>query len=419
VRGADPAETPALIPFQVKERVFRLVQLVLKGATKLLTFRNPELFTGPGSSLLLCAHIARSGVRNLLIVTDAMLVKLGLLTPITDELRRLGVGFSIYDGVLPNPTIDQIEAGLALLKAQGCTAILAVGGGSSIDTAKVIAARARNPLLKIVHMAGLLRVIRKPLPLYAVPTTAGTGAEVTIAAVVSDPSTTRKFAIMDPKLIPLGAALDANLMLGLPPAITAATGMDALTHAVEAYLSRNRTAMTDHEAIEATRLIMANLPLVFRDGSDLEARQRMALASFKAGVAFTTAGVGYVHAIAHNFGAHYHLPHGLANAIVLPRVLEYSKPACIARLAELARASGLTGDSDAALAEDFIEHVRALNAQFGIPTQVDKLREEDIPVIATKAMREAHWTYAVPRYMDRAACEGLLREMLPESVRVA
>jgi alcohol dehydrogenase class IV len=402
-----------LIPFPIKVFVFKLVQLLLKGATKLLTFRTPELFVGPGSSLLLCAHIARSGVRNLLIVTDGMLVKIGLLTALTDELRRLGVRYTVYDGVLPNPTIDQIEAGLAVLKAQGCEAILAVGGGSSIDTAKVIAARARNRL-KIVHMAGLLRVIVKPLPLYAVPTTAGTGAEVTIAAVVSDPSTTRKFAIMDPKLIPLGAALDAGLMLGLPPAITAATGMDALTHAVEAYLSRNRTAMTDAEALEATRLIMRNLPLVFRNGNDLEARQHMALASFKAGVAFTTAGVGYVHAIAHNFGAHYHLPHGLANAIVLPRVLEFSKPACTTRLATLARVSGLEqGRSDAELAEAFIDHVRALNAEFGIPTQVEKLRRRDIPVIAAKALREAHWTYAVPRYMDQRECEALLREMLP------
>jgi alcohol dehydrogenase class IV len=401
-----------LIPFPIQVLVFKAVQRVLKGATKLLHFRTPELFSGPGSSKLLLAHIARTGARNLLIVTDSMLVKIGLLTPLTDELTRLGVRFTVYDGVMPNPTIDQIEAGLALLKTHGCEAILAIGGGSSIDAAKVIAARARNPL-KTVQMAGLLRVFFKPLPLYAVPTTAGTGAEVTIAAVVSDPATTRKFAIMDPKLIPLGAALDGALMTGLPPPITAATGMDALTHAVEAYLSRNRTAMTDAEALEATRLIMNNLPLVYRKGDELEARQRMALASFKAGVAFTTAGVGYVHAIAHNFGAHYHMPHGLANAIVLPWILEFSKPACIPRLATLARESGYTGHDEAELADAFIEHVRALNTEFGVPTQVEKLRREDIPTIARKALHEAHWTYAVPRYMDRAQCEALLTRMLP------
>jgi len=233
--------------------------------------------------------------------------------------------------------------------------------------------------------------------------------------VVSDPSTTRKFAIMDPKLVPIGACLDGALMTGLPAPITAATGMDALTHAVEAYISRNHTPATDAEALEATRLIMQNLPEAVHNGSNVEARQNMALASFKAGVAFTTAGVGYVHAIAHNFGAYYHLPHGLANAIVLPRVLDFSKPDCIPRLARLAEVSGLKqgGESEAQLADKFIAQVRKLNAEFGIPGQVDKLKESDIPAITDKALAEAHWTYAVPRYMDKPECEDFIRGMLP------
>jgi alcohol dehydrogenase len=408
-----------MIPFALKVQVFRLFQFILKWATKLLTFRTPELFSGPGSSLQLCEHIARSGVTKLLVVTDGMLVKIGLLKPMQDKLAQLGVNHVVYDGVMPNPTIEQIETGLAMLKAEGCTAILAIGGGSSIDAAKVIAARARNPH-KIVHMAGLMRVIFKPLPLYVVPTTAGTGSEVTIAAVVSDPSTTRKFAIMDPKLVPIAAALDGALMAGLPPPITAATGMDALTHAVEAYISRNHTPMTDAEALEATRLIMQNLPRAVKTGGDLEARQNMALASFKAGVAFTTAGVGYVHAIAHNFGAYYHVPHGLANAIILPRVLEFSKAECTARLARLAEVSGLKkgNETDAQLADAFIDRVRELNAEFGIPTQVDKLKDADVPAIADKALREAHWTYAVPRYMDKPQCEAFIRQMLPQAPAV-
>ena len=403
--------------FQLQVAFFKFWQFLLKWGTKVLTFRTPELFNGPGSSLELCDHIGKkTGVRNLLIVTDAMLVKIGLLKPMLERLDQLGVTYTVYDGVLPNPTIDQIEAGLALLRRSGCTAILAIGGGSSIDAAKVIAARATNPH-KITWMAGLLRVLFKPMPLYAVPTTAGTGSEVTIAAVVSDPSTTRKFAIMDPKLVPLAAALDGALMTGLPPPITAATGMDALTHAVEAYISRNNNSVTDGEAIEATRLIMQNLPRVMKDGSDVQARQNMALASFKAGVAFTTAGVGYVHAIAHNFGAYYHVPHGLANAIVLPRVLDFSKPDCIDRLATLAEVSGLKkgGESEAQLADAFIAHVRALNAEFGIPTQIDKLKESDIPAITDKALSEANWFYAVPRYMDKPQCEDFIRQMLPQA----
>ena len=405
-----------MIPFQLKVWFYKLVQFVLKVSTMVLSFRTPDpLFTGPGSSLKLCEHIAEAGNRHLLIVTDAMLVKIGLLKPIQEKLTALGVHFTVYDGVLPNPTIEQIETGLTLLKKEQATAILAVGGGSSIDAAKVIAARATNGFMKIVHMAGLMRVIFKPLPLYAVPTTAGTGSEVTIAAVVSDPSTTRKFAIMSPRLVPIGAALDGALMTGLPAPITSATGMDALTHAVEAYLSRNHTAMTDKEALEATALIMQNLTTAVKDGKNVEARQNMATASFKAGVAFTTAGVGYVHAIAHNFGAYYHVPHGLANAIILPRVLDFSKPECIERLARLAEVSGLKkgNESEAQLADAFIAKVRAMNADFGIPAQVEKLKKSDIPEIADKALAEAHWYYAVPRYMDKPECEAFIAGMLP------
>jgi alcohol dehydrogenase len=403
-----------VIPFAIKVFFFRIWQFLLKISTPLLFFRTPKLFTGPGSSLQLCEHIAGTGVKKLLIVTDAMLVKLGLLKATQEKLTQLGVNHFVYDGVLPNPTIEQIENGLAILKREGCTAILAIGGGSSIDAAKVIAARATNPY-KIVHMSGLMRVAFKLLPMYAVPTTAGTGSEVTIAAVVSDPSTTRKFAIMSPRMVPLAAALDGALMTGLPPPITAATGMDALTHAVEAYISRNHTRMTDREALEATALIMKNLPTAVKEGGNVEARQNMALASFKAGVAFTTAGVGYVHAIAHNFGAYYHVPHGLANAIILPRVLEFSKPNATARLAKLAEVSGLKkgNESEAELADKFIAQVRAMNADFGIPTQVDKLKAADIPEITKKALFEAHLYYAVPRYMDTAECEAFIRQMLP------
>lgn len=403
-----------MIPFSIKVFFFKVWQFLLKLSTPLLRFRTPELFTGPGSSLVLCEHIAKTGVKNLMIVTDAMLVKIGLLQPMQEKLKSLGVNITVFDGVLPNPTIEQIETGLAMLKAKGCTAILAIGGGSSIDAAKVIAARATNPH-KIVHMAGLLRVLFKPLPLYAVPTTAGTGSEVTIAAVVSDPSTTRKFAIMAPCLVPLAAALDGALMTGLPAPITAATGMDALTHAVEAYISRNQTAKTDVEALDATRLVMQNLAEAVKNGGNVEARQNMALASFKGGVAFTTAGVGYVHAIAHNLGAYYHVPHGLANAIVLPYVLELSKSHCADRLATLAEVSGLKkgGESKAQLADAFIAKLRAMNAEFGIPTQVEKLKEADIVAITDKALSEAHMFYAVPRYMDVPECQMFIRQMLP------
>ena len=402
-----------MIPFSIKTAVFKTKMKALKGTAMILPFPKPTLFSGPGSSLELCDAIAQMGTGRVLIVTDAMLVEIGLLDAIQERLTGLGIDFHVYDGVKPDPTIDQIERGLEQLKGHGCEAILAVGGGSSIDAAKVIAARATNdkPVRK---MEGLFRVFRATLPLYAVPTTAGTGSEVTVAAVVSDPERQAKSAIMDPKLVPTMAALDGSLMTGLPPAITAATGMDALTHAVEAYVSVNALPETDSHALAATRLIMQNLPVVMEDGQNVEARQHMAMASYYAALAFTRAGVGYVHAIAHNFGAYYHTPHGLANAIVMPYVLDYSKPDCTERLAALGEASGLKreGDTDATLADRFIGHIRSLNAQFGIPEKLDALRAEDIPAIARAALKEAHSTYAVPRYMDRPTCEAFIRQIL-------
>lgn len=402
-----------MLPFKAKTVFYKTKIKILKGTAMFLPFPKPTLFNGPGSSLELCEAIAQMGTRRVLIVTDAMLVKIGLIDEIRARLTELGVEFFIYDGVQPDPTVDQIEAGLEMLRQHDCEAIIAVGGGSPIDAAKVVGARATNDK-PVQKMEGLFRVFRATLPLYAVPTTAGTGSEVTIAAVVSDPERQSKFAIIDPKLVPAMAALDANLMTGLPPAITAATGMDALTHAVEAYISINAVPDTDRHALAATRLIMKNLPIVMEDGQNLEARQQMSMASFYAALAFTRAGVGYVHAISHNFGAYYHTPHGLANAIVMPYVLDFSQPACAARLAELAEASGLKqdGDSDAALAQKFIDHIRSLNDRFGIPEKLESLEADDIPGIARAALKEAHGTYAVPRYMDRPACESLVRQIM-------
>lgn len=391
----------------------RAYMMVFKAVTAILPFKWPQTFEGAGSSLELVRHIASEGHGKVLIVTDAMLVKLGLINDITAELEKQGVEFQVYDGVLPDPTVEQIETGVDMQKAMDAKAILAIGGGSSIDAAKVIAARAKNNK-PVVKMAGLFRVFRGIIPLYAIPTTAGTGSEVTIAAVVSDPEQQRKLPIMDLCLLPQAAALDSAMMTGLPAPITAATGMDALTHAVEAYISRNALKRTDEKAVETTQLIMANLTTAFEEGTNLEARQSMTRASHLAGIAFTQAGVGYVHAIAHNFGALYHTPHGLANAIVLPHILEYSKVNCAHRLADLARACNI-GDqngSDMELADAFITRIKEMNAQFSIPSTLEALKAEDIPQIAKAALQEARFTYHVPRYMDKATCEAMVSQML-------
>jgi alcohol dehydrogenase class IV len=392
----------------------RIYMLIFKAVTAILPFKWPSTFEGTGSSLELVRFMASEGHKNVLVVTDAMLVKLGVLDNMKAEMDKLGMTYVIFDGVEPNPTVAQIEAGYKLLEAKGCKAILAVGGGSPIDAAKMIGACAKNKK-PVVAMTGLFRVWRGMLPLYAVPTTAGTGSECTIAAVVSDPEQKRKLPAMDLKLMPTAAALDGALMTGLPAHITSATGMDALTHAVEAYISRNAMAKTDVKAVEAVKLIMTHLDTAVTNGSDLNARQQMARASHLAGIAFTQAGVGYVHAIAHKFGALYHTPHGLANAIVMPYVLDYSLPNCASRLADLARLTqtGPASGSDEQLAQAFVQRIRDMNAKFGIPTRLDKLRQHDIPEIASSALAEARFTYAVPRYMDHQKAQQLISQMLP------
>jgi len=369
---------------------------------------------GAGSSKDLCSAIAEAGVKKVLVVTDAMLVKLGIVTRITGALDANGVAWCVYDGVEPDPTSDHVAAGLAVLRREQCDAILAVGGGSPMDAAKVISAAATNdkPLRKL---EGLLKVRRAPVPLYAIPTTAGTGSEVTIAAVVSDPVTHAKKFFVDPKLLPLMTALDPSLMVGLPPAVTAATGMDALTHAVESYLSKTSNRQTERWASAAIRLIFANLPKAYADGGNLEARRAMALASYYAGLAFTRTSVGYVHAIAHQLGAHYRTPHGLANATVLPHVLDFSLDAATRRMADMARMIGIEGTSEIALARAFLDSVRELAAEVGIPPTLAALRRQDIPDIARAALAEAQMNYPVPRYMEMDECEALIGRLLPSA----
>ena len=378
--------------------------------SRFLPDRVPVTFVGVDASRELCESIAHTHARKVLIVTDAVLVEIGLIDPVTESLRAAGMECSIYSGVEPDPTFAHVQEGLALLKLEGCDAILAVGGGSPMDAAKLIAALATNRVA-ISKLEGLLKVRRAPMPLYAIPTTAGTGSEATLAAVVSDPETHTKKFFIDPKLLPLMAALDPSLMLKLPPAITAATGMDALTHAVEAFVSRTANETTDRYATIAVRLIFDHLGTAFSDGGNMEARKAMALASYYAGLAFTRTGVGYVHAIAHGFGACYGTPHGLGNAIVLPQVLEFSKGPAQAQLARLAELIGLEAESSGDKAQKFIDAVRELMNRIEIPATLDALKESDIPSLARQALAEAHLSYPVPRYMSQRECEALLARL--------
>ncbi|WP_390617486.1 iron-containing alcohol dehydrogenase [Maricurvus nonylphenolicus] len=379
---------------------------------KIIPQPKPTVYAGPDSSLQLCKNIAQLGHSRVLIVTDAMLHKMGLLDSAKALFAQSGIEVSVYDGVEPNPTFAQVYEGLEMVKANQCDAILAFGGGSSIDAAKLISLAATNKKSP-EQLVGYFKAKTPGLPLFAVPTTAGTGSEVSLAAVVSDPATHEKGIIADPKTVPVAAALDPNIMLGLPPAITAATGIDALTHAVEAYLSTLATDESDAYALASVKLTFKNLKLAYDDGSNVEAREGMAVASFYAALAFNKAALGYVHGIAHQFGGHYNTPHGLANAIVLPHILEFLKDASQDRMAQLATALNLgsPSDSNAVLAQKFIDAVRELNTYLSIPETLDSLKTSDIPAIAKAALKESHYSYPVPKYMNQKQCEALVHKM--------
>ena len=402
--------------FEIRLFLYRFLKIFMKPVSRVIAIPRPILFVGPDSTQRLCDLIASAGYQRVLIATDSILAKLGLVEPLRDQLVAHGLDVALFDGIVPDPTDDVLHLGATAVQAHRSQAILAVGGGSSIDAAKVIAAMAttgKSPR----KLIGMLKVNKPPLPLYAVPTTAGTGSEVTVAAVVTDPKKHEKAAVVDPKLVPLAAALDPVMMKGMPKPITAATGMDALTHAVEAYLNRWPHPETRSLCVSAVRLIFENLPRAYEDGDDLEAREATALASLYAGLAFTKAYVGYVHAFSHKLGGTYGVPHGLCNAIVLPYVLDFVKDSgyARARLAELALAIGAGNESERPeiLAQRFIDRVRELNKMFGVPKEIAALTVSDLSTVARAAMVEASRDYPVPKAMTLEEAEALLRRMLP------
>lgn len=374
----------------------------LKVAARVIPIPRPTLFTGANSSDALCDAIGLMGLGKLLIVTDKPLVEVGIVDKVERSLIQAGVAFVRYDGVMPDPTYTQAEEGLQRYLEEKCEGVLAIGGGSPIDCAKVIAARVTNRK-PIKRLAGLLKVWQTPAPLFAIPTTAGTGSEVTVAAVISEPKYHQKTPLMDPKLVPLMAALDPTLMTELPPSITAATGMDALTHAVEAYLSINATKETDAYAIAALKLINSNIVPAYKDGKSLKVRLNMAMASYYAGLAFTKASLGYAHAVAHQLGAIYGTPHGVANALALPLVLKASLPSAKTRMAALSLLLSC-GDAkwdEQTNAQALVEYIENLKGALGIASTLADIQLEDVPTMAKNALKETHWNYPVPHYLTQ------------------
>ena len=389
----------------------RAYQGVFRAALPFLPYREPEI-------LHRCEELPdtlkQHKIKKILIVTDPGIVACGLITKITSVLAKEKISYSVYDQTSANPTVRNVEEALALYQKEHCKALLAIGGGSAMDCAKALGARISCPKKTLGQLKGTLHVLHRIPLLIAVPTTAGTGSENTLAAVITDSEKKHKYVLNDFVLIPRYTILDAELTYSLPPHLTATTGMDALTHAVEAYIGRSTTKETREKALLAVKTIYQNIETAYHDGHNHAARDQMLNAAYLAGFAFSRSYVGYVHAVAHSLGGQYNIPHGLANAVLLPEILE-SYGSCIhQKLHMLGCAAGVCTEQDSikAGAGKFIASIRTLNKNMGIPDFLSGIQERDIETMSVHAAKEANPLYPVPKLMTRKELETFYRLML-------
>jgi alcohol dehydrogenase class IV len=382
--------------------IIRLFQRLMFALTFIIRIPLPKKIVGAGKVFQTVDILTDHHIKRVLIVGDTFIVKHGMLDRLWQDLKEANIEYFIYDKVLPDPTIEHLEQAKKMYQMHSCQAIVGIGGGSSLDCAKgaaaLIASKKTVPQLK-----GLLKVRRRPPLMIMIPTTAGTGSETTVAVVVSNPSQQEKYAISDPILVPQYAILDPLLVQSLPPHLTAYTGLDALTHALESQLNRFHTSLTKAALKEAWIGIDQYLVKSFKDGNNLQARQGMLLASYQAGVAFTRTYVGYIHGIAHTLGGFFHVPHGLANAIVLPYILPMYGKTIIKPLAEIADWLSLTKDSasDELKAEKVISYIKDLLKTLQIPDRLSfQINPTQIPLMIAKVFKEVHPLYPVPKFLS-------------------
>lgn len=388
----------------LKKIYCRTFQTAFKIAIPFLPYRKPKIIKSIREIPDILRKYQHSSV---LIITDSGIRKFGLTTRLEQTLSADGIKYAIYDKTVANPTTANVAEAVDLYLSEDCTAIIGFGGGSSMDCAKAAGAKIAKPNQSLAQMKGILKVHKKLPLLIAIPTTAGTGSETTLAAVITDAETRHKYAINDFPLIPKYAVLDPKVTVSLPPFITATTGMDALTHAVEAYIGNSTTAGTRKDALLAVKLIFENLDSAYEDGNNKDARRNMLKASFYAGCAFTKSYVGYVHAVAHSLGGQYNVPHGLANAVLLPFVLESYGSQIHKKLYRLALAAGIA-EKDTPYEEaaaKFIQAVSDMKKRFGIGDTIKEIRETDIPKLSHYADKEANPLYPVPVLMNAKELE--------------
>ncbi len=377
---------------------------------------NEVSYFGPGARRELPEAIRRLGKSKAMVVTDPGLIKFGVAKMVTDVLDEAGIPYEIFSEVKPNPTVANVQAGINAYKASGADIIVAIGGGSAIDTAKGIGIVSNNPeFADIVSLEGCAPTRNKSVPVIAVPTTAGTAAETTINYVIIDEQKQKKMVCVDPNDIPAVAIVDAELMYSLPKSLTAATGMDALTHAIEGYITKGAWSMSDIFEIEAIRMIARFLPVAVEEPQNAEARNGMAVAQYIAGMAFSNVGLGLVHGMAHPLGSLFDVPHGVANALLLPTVMEFNMEKCLDKYPEIARAMGAdtTGMSREEASLAACEAVKALALKVGIPQHLTDLgiTEADIPRLAQQAIADV-CTPGNPREVSLEQIEALYRKVL-------
>lgn len=383
----------------IKKFYCRTFQAAFRLAMPFMPYREPEILNQIAEikPLLERLHIA-----SVLLITDKQLREFGATSHLEKLLEESGIRCAVYDDTFPNPTVINVEAAREIYIKEKCEALIAFGGGSSMDCAKAVGARIAYPNKSVNQMKGLLKVLKKIPTLIAIPTTAGTGSEVTITSVITNSEIKHKYTMNSFPLIPAYAVLDPAVTLTLPPSLTATTGMDALTHAVEAYIGGSTTKETRAYALDAVRLIFENLETAYQDGANAEARKNMLHASYIAGIAFSKSYVGYIHAVAHTLGGQYNIPHGLANAVLMPIVLEEYGESVHVKLHQLAMAAGISKETDvvADSAKKFIQTLRDMNQRMNIPSTFSNIESSDIPAIAEHADKEANPLYPVPKLMD-------------------
>lgn len=389
----------------------RIFQGVFRLALPILPYKDPKI---KRSIADIPSVIAEKKLKRPLIVTDASLYSLGAVQPLIDALEKSGVEYSVYKDVVANPTTKNVKDALDIYKADGCDCLVAFGGGSPMDTAKAVGARVARPKKSLGKMKGILKVRKKIPYLIAVPTTCGTGSETTLAAVIVDAETRHKYAINDFPLIPKVAVLDPSVLKGLPQKLVAYTGLDAFTHAVEAFIGRSTTKSTRADALAAMKLIFENLTAAV-DG-DMNARAKMLDAAHLAGRAFSKSYVGYVHALAHSLGGKYNVPHGFANAVILPMVLEAYGKKIYKKLKKAAVFCGLADKKTdkATAANAFLTKLDELEKELGIPKGFDCIKKEDVPELVAHAAKEANPLYPVPVLWDKKKLAKMYEKLMLE-----